>query len=269
MEQRVRVHRVRLGGDEFRVVRPASSPVRVALRDDHHWLSMYVDRGGAEQLVAMWALAARSARSLVHLPIRANAVPEGVVGEGEPVSLDLVPVHHSLAFPTASWKRVRSRLGAGTPHTTATPDQDFPDEAAIDHRRREYRSYRDHLAFDIAAHTLFVVGSATAFREQGTMLRGLVEQAPSYPHEYPNAAHFCVEVSPGPWSRARTRRHVPGRLHIQYSADWRVRGETHGEGTAAVTAEGPAATVGAWVLAVVAARPSWSGAGPVGPGVRR
>ncbi|UUU32976.1 hypothetical protein JIX56_25590 [Streptomyces sp. CA-210063] len=222
MEQRVRVHKVRLGGDEYRVVRPAASPARLALHDDHHWLSMYADRGGAEQFVAMWALAARSARSLIHLPIRANPAPDGVVGDGEPVSLDLVLVHHSLRFPTASWKDVRSRLDAGKPHTTATPDHDFPEKAAIDHRRRGYRSYRDHLAFDIAAHTLFVVGSPTAFREYGTALRGLVDEAPSFPHRYPNAGHFCVELGPGPWSRIRHRRRVPAPLHIQYTADWRV-----------------------------------------------
>ncbi|WP_406386040.1 hypothetical protein [Streptomyces sp. NBC_01618] len=177
---------------------------------------MYADRGGAAQLVAMWALAAWSARSLVYLPIRANPVADGTVSDGEPVSLDLVLLHHSLQFPTASWKQVRSRRGAGEPGTAATLDHDFPDERAIDHRRRQHRAYRDHLGFDIAAHTLFVVGSSIAFREHGTALRGLVDQAPSYLHRYPDAGHFCVELSPGPWSRARTRRHVPGRMHIQY-----------------------------------------------------
>jgi hypothetical protein len=222
VEQRVRVHKVRLGGDEVRVIRPAPAPARLALRDDRHWLSMYADRSGAEQLVALWALATRSSRSLVHLPIRANPVPEGVASDGEPVALDLVLVHHSLRFPTGSWKQVRARLGTGKPHTTATPDDDFPDESAIDYERRHHRTYRDHLDFTIAAHTLFVIGSPTAFREYGTALRGLIDEAPSYPHRYPNAAHFCVELSAGSWSRPRTRRNVPARLHIQYSGTWRV-----------------------------------------------
>jgi hypothetical protein len=174
VRQRVRIHRVRLGGSGVRVVRPAPVAARLALRDDHHWLSMYADRDGAAQLAAMWALAARS---LVHLPIRANPAPDGVVSDGEPVSLDLVLVHHSLQFRTASWRQVRARLGSGEPHTAATPDHDFPDEAAIDHQRREYRTYRDHLGFDIAAHALFVVGSSTAFREHGTALRSLVDEA--------------------------------------------------------------------------------------------
>ena len=222
MSTRVRIHHVRLGGDEFRVIRAAPTPARLALRDDRHWLSMYADRDGAAQLVALWALAARSAHSLVHLPIRANPVPEGVVSDGEAVSLDLVLLHHSLQFPTGSWKQVRARLGPGTPHTATTPERDFPDETAIDHERRHHRTYRDHLDFDIAAHTLFVVGSSTAFREHGTALRGLVDEAPSYPHRHPGAGHFCVELGPGPWPHLQTRRHVPGRLHIQYSSTWRV-----------------------------------------------
>ncbi|KFG08946.1 MULTISPECIES: hypothetical protein [Streptomyces] len=234
MEQRVRVHRARLGGDEVRVIRPVPSPARLVLRDDRHWLSMYADRAGAEQLVALWALAARSARSLVHLPLRAHRVPEGVDGvddgeggvdgggEGEPVSLDLVLLHHSLRFPTASWKEVRARLDAGRPQTTGTPERDFPEEDAVRYERWHHRSYRDHLAFDIAAHTLFVVGSPTAFRERGALLRGLVDEAPSYGHRHPQARHFCVELGAGPWSRPQNRRGVPASLHIQYSPDWRV-----------------------------------------------
>ncbi|MFC9589483.1 hypothetical protein ACFTUC_06760 [Streptomyces sp. NPDC056944] len=220
MEQRVRVHKAGSGAGEVRVVRPDPVPARLALRDDGHWLSMYADREGAARLTALWALAARSARSLVHLPIRANPAPEGIATEGEPVALDLVLVHHSLQFPTASWKQVRARLGAGRPYTGATPDRDFPEAGAIDHERRYFPTYRDHLGFDIAAHTLFVVGSATAFREHGTALRGLVDEAPSHRHRHPGAGHYCVEFGSGPRTRPRTRRHVPGALHIQYSEDW-------------------------------------------------
>jgi hypothetical protein len=70
------------------------------------------------------------------------------------------------------------RLGS----SEATPAEDFPDESAIDHERRHHRAHRDHLEFHIAAHTLFVVGSSTAFREHGTALRGLLDEAPSYLH---------------------------------------------------------------------------------------
>ncbi|MFD8689777.1 hypothetical protein [Streptomyces sp. NPDC059651] len=216
----MRIHKVRLGSNEIRVARPAPIPARLALRDEGHWLSMHADRGGAEQLVALWSLAARSAHSLVHLPIRANAAPDGVVSEGLPTSLDLVLLHHSLQFPTGSWKEVRARLGTGAPQVAETPHDDFRDESATASQRRLHAAHRDHLRFDIAAHTLFVVGSSTAFREHGAALRGLVEEAPSHMHRRRNAGHCCAELSAGPWSRPRTRRNVPTLLHVQYCADW-------------------------------------------------
>ncbi|WP_185893410.1 hypothetical protein [Streptomyces sp. WAC08241] len=45
------------------------------------------------------------------------------------------------------------------PGTVSLPDDDLPDEDSVDHERRRHRTYRDHLFFDIAAHTLFVVGT--------------------------------------------------------------------------------------------------------------
>ncbi|MEU1519910.1 hypothetical protein ABZ490_48690 [Streptomyces sp. NPDC005811] len=217
----MRIHQVRQGGTGLRVIRAEPAPVRLALRDDRNWLSMYADREGAGRLVELWALAARSAHSLVYLPIRANPAPEGVAADGEPVALDLVLLHHSLQFPTGSWKDVRGRLGAGKAQTASMPDQDLPDGTDIDYDRWRHQEYRDHLDFRVAAHTLFVVGSATAFREQGAALRGLVDEAPSHLHDHPGG-HYCVELGPGLWPHTRTRRHVPGRLHIQYTDTWRV-----------------------------------------------
>lgn len=222
MKQRVQVHKVRVGGDEIRVIRPASTPARLVVHDDHHWLSMYADRESAAHLVALWSLAARSARSLVHLPIRANPAPDGAVGDGVPVALDLVLLHHSLQFPASSWKRVRARLGRGQPHTATTPDDDLPELADIDFERRGRQGHRDRLGLDVAAHTLFVRGSASAFREHGAALRELVEEAPSHLREYPNAGHLCVEFGRSPWCLSQTRRHVPGELHIQYCDPWSV-----------------------------------------------
>ncbi|MGA8116916.1 MAG: hypothetical protein WCA46_25050 [Actinocatenispora sp.] len=201
------------------MIRPAPAAARLVLHDDNYGLAMYVDRDGAAQLVALWALAARSRHSLVHLPIRAHAAPDGA-GFDLSVPLDLVLVHHSLQFPTSSWKQLRSRLGAGEIHTAATPADELRGD--VDHRRQLDREYRDHLGFDIAAHTLFVVGSPTAFRRNGAALRGLVDEAPSYRRRYPNAQHYCVELSAGPWSRRRTRRHVPDVLHVQYCDTWQA-----------------------------------------------
>ncbi|MFE2014427.1 hypothetical protein [Streptomyces sp. NPDC059491] len=218
MRQRVEVHEVRLDGGGVRVVRSAPAPGRLALHDDGHWLSMDADRAGVGRLTALWALAARSPRSLVHLPIRAEAASGGVAGEGPP-ALDLVLAHHSLQFPAAAWKGVRSRLGTGRPQTVRVPDGDFPDEDDVDHDRWYHGSFRDHLRFDIAARTLFVVGSATAFREHGAVLRRLVDEAPSRGQGDRPSRHHCVELTSGPRTRPRARGRVPTTLHVEYRGD--------------------------------------------------
>ncbi|WP_017582114.1 hypothetical protein [Nocardiopsis valliformis] len=221
MKQRVRVHKVRTRGDELRVLRAEPGPGRLALRDDHYWLSMYADGFGTAQLIALWSLAARSAYSLVYLPIRANQAPGGGESESEPVMLDLVLAHHSLQFPASSWKRVRARLGRGVPHTASTPDDDIPGYSDIDHARHWYREYRDHFDFDIAAHTLFIKGSARAFREYGAELRRLADDGPAQLQYVSETGYFDVELYHGS-PHGYSCKNVPGSLYIHYCAPWQV-----------------------------------------------
>lgn len=222
MKLPLRVSHVRLDGTELRVMRPVPPVPRAVLYDDDHWLSMYVDRKASTVLAAAWGLAARSPRSLIYVPMRANTPPEGVGGEGRLPSLDLVLLHHRVQLRPSRWKQIRSRLGAGRLHTASVRDGDFPDESSVDYERWRFREFRDHLGFQLAANTLFIVGSSTAFRERGALVRSLVDDAPSYLARYPRAAHYCVELDAGPWARPTVRGRVPGRLHIQYSGRWRV-----------------------------------------------
>nr|MDQ3577604.1 hypothetical protein [Actinomycetota bacterium] len=62
----VTIHRARLGSEEFRVIRPATPLIRAVLVDQDRWLNMCVDHDAAQRIGALWMLAARSARSLVH-----------------------------------------------------------------------------------------------------------------------------------------------------------------------------------------------------------
>ncbi|GAA3104324.1 hypothetical protein [Streptosporangium carneum] len=107
--------------------------------------------------------------------MRANTPPTGMVRPDAPVEpLDLVLVRHSLQFPTSRWPAVRTRLGLGRLHTATLPEDVFPGREEIDHERAGTRKYRDRLRFDLAARTLFVVGSAEAFRNTGaSMIRPL------------------------------------------------------------------------------------------------
>jgi hypothetical protein len=219
---RLRVSHVRLGSTEFRVMQPAAPTPRAVLYDRDRWLSMYVDRQASMVLTALWGLASRSPRSLIYLPMRANSAPEGVGEVGQLPSLDLVLLHHHLQLLPSRWKLVRARLGVGRLHTASVRDADFPDESAVDYERWRFREFRDYLGFHLAANTLFIVGSGTAFREHGARIRGLPDDAPSYLIRYPRADHYCVELSAGPWARPRVRGRVPGHLHVQYCGEWRT-----------------------------------------------
>ncbi|MFJ5927783.1 hypothetical protein ACIQF6_34830 [Kitasatospora sp. NPDC092948] len=209
------IHQVRTGPAEYRVIRAADGPGRIALYDRHHILDMFVDRDGLSRLTSLWSLATRSAHSLVHLPLRDRPGPVDFPDEYPAVALDLLLVHHSLQFRPADWKPLRARLGPGRPHTTRTPDPDFPAEYPTARRHGH-----DHLRFDRTARTLVITGSPTAFRHEGTGLRTLLTEAPAAHHTWP-ATHQCTDLDAGPPPKYPTPHSpVPGRIHVQYCPDW-------------------------------------------------
>ncbi|MER7705574.1 hypothetical protein ABTX81_22115 [Kitasatospora sp. NPDC097605] len=192
---------------------------------DTDWsLDMYVDRQAAESLAVAWGLAARSRRSLVYVPLKAGR-REGPKGLGEwrwsPVVLDLVLVHHSLGFPPSRWKAVRGRLGAGRPHTVEIPESDFPRDDEFDHAPRHFEGWRDELRFGLAADTLFLTGSARAFRTTGALLHSLVSDGPAQALRHPGS-HECVTLEDEGHRTGWPRRVGPGVLHIQYAHGWGV-----------------------------------------------
>ncbi|MEU0235535.1 MULTISPECIES: hypothetical protein [unclassified Streptomyces] len=146
----------------------------------------------------------------------------GVGPDGREVRVVRSPPGPNATGPTRSNRPPSIRC------RSTTPDDDLPDEGSVDHGRRHHRTYHGHLAFDIAAHTLFVVGSSPAFREEGAALRRFVERAPSHARRHPESGHFRVEFAPGPWGRGRTCRYVTGCLQSNTSA---VDGLTARQGT--------------------------------------
>ncbi|MFF7992980.1 hypothetical protein ACFZDG_24695 [Kitasatospora xanthocidica] len=222
MRLRTEIHRVRLGRDEYRVITPAWRTAGASLyAGPGGWsMELYLDREGAEDLATVWALAARSRRSLVHLPLRAGTGPAGLPPVPSEDRLDLLLVHHSLGFPPSRWKEVRARLGAGTPHTVDLPATDFPPEEAIDHERRNFVGWRDELRFAGAAHTLVITGSPTAFRLTGSQLHALSREAPGRRFGCRPDAHDCLTLTHEGWGSGRAAKGVPGSLHITYA--WRA-----------------------------------------------
>lgn len=206
---RTLVSTVRLGRAEYRVIRPAKPITHAPLHEGYHGVQLTVDKAAALTLGMAWALAARSPRTLVYLPLRHNDNRRcDRYGTGDERLLDLVLLHHSLGFPASRWKEVRAKLGDGRPHTVVC--RGLPDQTDV--RAERYREAKDVLRHDVAADTVFLVGSRRAFEVEGDALRVLIEECPRHMHDIPGT-HCCAEMT------------VDGLrqwLHIEYCPEHRV-----------------------------------------------
>jgi hypothetical protein len=207
VDVQITVHRGRLGPTEHRVIRPAEPLDHAALRDDDRWLNLYADQDAATRIGALWLLAARSRRSLVHLPLRAGL-------PGDEPWLDLVLLHHSLRFRPADWKELRNRLDQGRPQRARVPETDRT-ETERHYPDRHFRENRkNRLNEQVHAATLFLVGSADLFRLTAERLFDVAEHGPTSPVRQPDG-HYCAEFHPYDGILGNARR-----FHIQYVGDW-------------------------------------------------
>ncbi|MFI8533033.1 hypothetical protein ACIGMX_22685 [Streptomyces aquilus] len=208
-------HRVRLGPHEYRLLRVGGLR-RALCYDNEHWLSLWVDRRAAAELAAAWLLAARSPRSLVHLPLRRRGErPLGAALPEPHRARDLLLLHHSLQFPASRWKEVRARAGrAGSQHTVEFRRADFP----LPHDRAvpgaHHAEFRDRLRLSTAADTLVLSGSALPFADAAADFFDLAETgAGTRPHQ---GRHVCAELHPG---SGLLERSMP-LMHVEYCAEW-------------------------------------------------
>lgn len=215
-EQRWRtlVSTVTLNGRSYRLLRPASPKAHAPLYDGagRGVPAIVVDKAAAFEIACAWWLASRSPNSLIHLPLRQATDDCGSWVDGRPS--DLVLLHHRLQFPAAQWKELRGRATSWTPHTVRLPARPFPDIGRSDHDHRWHDGFHDHLSWETAADTLFVIGSRPAFELASGQVRGLAEDCPAHIARTPDA-HCCAEVDLGRTLR-RDRRNGPARLHINY-----------------------------------------------------
>jgi hypothetical protein len=218
---RTTVSHLRYHGSELRVVRVERPPERIVAFASDVCYEIGADLEGAVFLAAAWALAKRSPRSLVHLPIRANQPPTDV---GAP-AMDLVFLHASAQFRASDWKSVRARSRAGAAHRIelGTLQQEFPARNEIDLRPTTYPDYPHHLRYAAAAGTVFVVGSGPAFEREGAFLRWFIER---FDHVWDEDPHHCIEL----WQTRRStkihkRRIRPDGLHVyRETEDWPATG---------------------------------------------
>lgn len=210
-------HRVRLGAEEYRVLR--TTGLRRALcGDSGHWLDFWVDREAAAELAAAWLLAARSPRSLVHVPLRKRG--ERPVGPHptEPYQArDLLLVHHSRQFPASRWKAVRGRLGHGSPHTVEFRRADFPATEDRTVPGAHHAGFRDRVRLTTAADTLVLSGSALPFADAAADFLDLADTGPGWDIRWRgDGGHACAELHP---SSGLLDRSVP-LMHVEYCPDW-------------------------------------------------
>ncbi|MFJ9390732.1 hypothetical protein ACIRON_18045 [Nocardioides sp. NPDC101246] len=201
-----------LGAETYRVVQPAKTLAHASLHDGYHGWHLSADRRASLDLAAAWWLAARSRHSLIYLPLRSSPALCGQEYNGG--RLDLVLLHHSLAFPVSRWKRVRGGLGKGRPHKITLPEGGFPRFSVEEHRQEFHREFRDRLDWRVAADTLFVVGSQRAFELRANEIRRFAEECPAHLHENPQT-HCCAEIDIGDRWRYRAKRNAQSELHIQ------------------------------------------------------
>lgn len=209
---RTLVSSVRLRGKEYRVIRPARPIGHAPLYDSWHGPQLTVDKTATVDLAVAWWLAARSRHTLVYLPLRTNSHTCGE-NDGAP-RLDLVLLHHSLAFPVSRWKELRNRLPAGAPHTVRLPAEPFPEP---DHTVSRHQDFRDHLRWSVAADTLFLIGSRTAFELRAHQVRSFAEESPAQLAVNPER-HCCTGINIGRQFR-HDRRSSPCRMHIESCRD--------------------------------------------------
>lgn len=213
MKLPVVIHQARLGADEFRVIRPAQPLIRAVLIDRDRYLDTYLDQDTARRIAGLWMLAARSPRSLIHLPMRNNRPPAREVRDD--VQLDLVLLHHSLQFAPARWKQLRGQLGRGRPQTASLPEAEQADDAIVNYAALHYRENRDLFHQHLHAETLFMTGSAKVFRGTARRFLDVALQGPGYVSAYPDHRQFCTRLysNEGVLGDAR-------EIHIQYCDPW-------------------------------------------------
>jgi hypothetical protein len=208
------VSRARLRGQEIRVVRPARGLGHGVVLDFDGHLGAYLDQEAARVIGGLWLLAARSPRSLVHLPMRGNRLPVGAFGEGR--RLDVVLVPRAMQFAPSRWKQVRARLHGDRPQTVELAGVGPEGGLDIDYRARRYAGNRDLFRQHVHADTLFMTGTAKVFRETAGRFFDVAREGPGFIPGHPNYPHFCTEFHRLDGILAAGARDV----HVEYCTRW-------------------------------------------------
>ncbi|MEU9112743.1 hypothetical protein AB0D04_13300 [Streptomyces sp. NPDC048483] len=226
LQLKITVQQVRLGGQEYRVISPATPLKNGAIYQTRGSYYMYVDRPDGRRIGTLWLLAARSPRSLVYLPMRTAGTALGIDFESGEKPLDLVLAHRAVQFRPSLWKKLRARITAGNAprevRTASVPVRDLPAETCeINYAAPSAPENRNLLHQHVFAETLFLTGSSMAFREAAPHIFTVTKEGP------PAAAtelyitggcnyHVCRSI----YHRADLHAHNGEQIHVEFCPPW-------------------------------------------------
>ncbi|MFF9868516.1 hypothetical protein ACF1G0_24465 [Streptomyces sp. NPDC013953] len=112
--------RLRTGPHEHRIVVPRPALRHTTLSDPlEGWGYLVGDHEGLSRLAALFAFAAFSRHTVVHVPLRRSIPRQYAPG----VPVDLVLAHHSVGLRPSTWPELRRRSTHGTPLTVRTDER--------------------------------------------------------------------------------------------------------------------------------------------------
>ncbi|MEW1841936.1 hypothetical protein AB0392_28675 [Nonomuraea angiospora] len=221
---KVAVQRGRLGGTDFRVIRPARPLKNGALYKARHWYEMYADRTDGRRIGTLMLLAARSPRSLIYLPMRTTPTTPGVGWDNEK-PLDLVLTHRAVQFRPSRWKQLRERINAGNAprelRTASIPARDLLADHGLKTSARSDPKHSNLLHQAVYAETLFLTGGTTAFREAAQEIFAVSKDGPPHAvmeHYVPGACNYHVCRSLYEWPDLE--EHDWDQFHVEFCPQW-------------------------------------------------
>jgi hypothetical protein len=221
---KITVRRVRMDGKEFRVLSPAQPLKNGALYRTRNSLDMYVDRPDGHRITTLLLLAARSPRSLIHLPMRTTATAPGV-GWHDEKPLDLVVAHQAVQFRPTRWKQLRERLRAANApcetRTASVPESDLRADGHGSGRAPWSDPDSSGLRQHEFAETLFLTGTTTALREAAREVFAVTREGPPAAASGLYIAGGCnYHVCRGLFTWEEMQANGWDELHIEYSPPW-------------------------------------------------
>ncbi|PTM89059.1 hypothetical protein LXH13_17505 [Streptomyces spinosirectus] len=185
---RLRLHefRPRLGPHEHRVVQPRPPLRHTSLTAPDPIGLLLGDHDGLSRLSGLFSFAARSRRTIVHVPLRDGVPPDEGCGE----RVDLVLAHHTSGLRPGMWPELRRRLRQETPLTVRTDEARTARDAEAWRVRFGRADFRDELRHATHARTLFLFGSRGVFAETATSLAHAAGWGPHQKHVH--AGHSAL-----------------------------------------------------------------------------